>query len=189
MRQGALSPNGVTANAAPLGTAISGQSNPPTRVGSGSYLFGSVARSDTPYWRAYFRILRGAGIGLPIIDSQALQSPLEIKDDESVIVLRVTGTGYMPQPMFSATASETNNLAFSYLGAAIDGAGEDESPEIAMARARSRAYAERIEFLWDTDPAMRARIELGLAQLAAGEGIPFSVDAAMRKQREKRRPS
>jgi len=63
------------------------------------------------------------------------------------------------------------------------------STETALARARSLAYAERIERLWDNDSAVRAEIERGIEQMKAGEFVSVSIDALLRKRREKRRPS
>lgn len=48
--------------------------------------------------------------------------------------------------------------------------------ELALARSRSMAYAKRIERLWDTDPAVRARIARGIAQMRDGRFVPINID-------------
>ena len=53
--------------------------------------------------------------------------------------------------------------------------------EVSEARARCEAYAKRIEELWDADPAVRARIECGLEQLANGQVVSVDIEQLVRK--------
>lgn len=74
----------------------------------------------------------------------------------------------------------------------VDTEGSDMSVrtgDVTLAKARSLAYAERIERQWDADSAVRARIERGIREMEAGQFVPFSIDAAINQRRQRHRPS
>lgn len=67
-----------------------------------------------------------------------------------------------------------------------EGINMDVSPELALAQARSLAYAERIEHLWETDEEVREQIERGLRELQTGEYVDLNVDDVSNQVREGR---